>query len=130
MGKRVFVLDDEPDVIDLLRTILEGEGFEVETATEGHSALVRLLDAPPDLLLLDLMMPHLDGFELLKLIRQDPKGALIPVLIVSARTGHSDQIQSLQLGADAYICKPFSPRDLLQQVKALTGESEEGDSIE
>jgi DNA-binding response OmpR family regulator len=117
--KRVFVVDDERDVADLLRTILEVEGFEVEIDTDGRFALARILGDPPDLFILDLMMPELDGFELLKLLRLDPRGASIPVLIVSARTGHQDQIESLQLGANAYVCKPFSPRDLVRQVRQL-----------
>jgi len=117
--KRVFVVDDEPDVVELLQTILQAAGFEVEVATDGRSALARLLAKPADLLVLDLMMPDLDGFELLKLLRLDQRAAAMPVLIVSARTGQQDQIESLQLGANAYLCKPFSPRDLVRQVRAL-----------
>jgi DNA-binding response OmpR family regulator len=119
---RVFVVDDEPDVVELLQTVLEIEGYQVETATEGRSALARLLADPPDLLILDLMMPDLDGMELLKLLRLDPAGAGIPVLIVSARTGQHDQIATLQLGANAYICKPFSTKELVMQVRQLLGE--------
>ena len=106
---RVFVVDDEPDMVDLLATILKADGFEVDTDTDGRSALARLLAEPPDL----------DGMELLKLLRLDPKGSLVPVLVVSARTGHQDQLGTLQLGANAYICKPFSPRELVRQVRQL-----------
>jgi DNA-binding response OmpR family regulator len=116
---RIFVVDDEPDVIELLRTILEAEGFEVEATTDGRSALPRIVDRPPDLLLLDLMMPDMDGFELLKLVRQDPRGRDLRVLILSARTAPQDQLESLQLGANAYVFKPFSPRDLVRQVRSL-----------
>jgi len=116
---RIFVVDDEPDVVELLRTILDSEGFEVEATTDGRSALPRIVDRPPDLLLLDLMMPDMDGFELLKLVRQDPRGRDIRVLILSARTGPQDQLESLQLGANAYVFKPFSPRDLVRQVRSL-----------
>ncbi len=116
---RVFVVDDEPDVVELLRTILRSHGFEVEVDTDGRSALTRILADPPDLFILDLMMPDLDGFELLKLLRLDPRGARIPVLILSARSGHQEQLESLQLGANAYVCKPFSPRELLAQVREL-----------
>ncbi len=119
--KRIFVVDDEPDVVELLQTILQAAGFEVEVATDGRSALARLLAKPADLLVLDLMMPDLDGFELLKLLRLDPRAAAMPVLIVSARTGQQDQIESLQLGANAYLCKPFSPRDLVRQTRSLLG---------
>lgn len=124
--KRVFVVDDEPDVIDLLRTILEVEGFAVETSTDGRDALARVLQRPPHLLVLDLMMPGLDGLELLKLLRLDPRGAVVPVLVVSARSGHQHQLESLQRGASAYLCKPFSPRELRRQVRQLLGLEHDG----
>jgi DNA-binding response OmpR family regulator len=116
---RLFVVDDEPDMVDLLATILRADGFEVDTDTDGRSALARILNDPPDLVLLDLMMPDLDGMEILKLLRLDAKGASVPVLVVSARTSHQDQLGTLQLGANAYICKPFSPRELVRQVHQL-----------
>jgi len=124
--KRVFVVDDEPDVIDLLRTILEVEGFAVETSADGRDALARVLQRPPHLLVLDLMMPGLDGLELLKLLRLDPRGAAVPVLVVSARSGHQHQLESLQRGASAYLCKPFSPRELRRQVRQLLGLEHDG----
>jgi two-component system KDP operon response regulator KdpE len=125
---RVFVIDDEPDMVDLLATILRSDGFQVDTDTDGRSALARLLADPPDLVLLDLMMPDLDGMELLKLLRLDAKGASVPVLVVSARTGHQDQLGTLQLGANAYICKPFSPRELVRQVRQLLETAEDESS--
>lgn len=118
---RIFVVDDEPDVVDLLRTILEAEGFEVETATDGRTAVARLVAHPPELLILDLMMPEFDGFEVLRLFRQQPSGRGVPVLILSARTGHIDQVESLQQGATAYAFKPFSPKELVRQVRGLLG---------
>ncbi len=124
---RVFVVDDEPDMVDLLATILKSDGLEVETDTDGRSALARLLADPPDLVLLDLMMPDLDGMELLKLLRLDAHGAKVPVLVVSARSGHQDQLGTLQLGANAYICKPFSPRELVRQVRQLLDEASQGE---
>ena len=124
--KRVFVVDDEPDVIDLLRTLLEVEGFAVETSTDGRDALARVLQRPPHLLVLDLMMPGLDGLELLKLLRLDPRGAAVPVLVVSARSGNQHQFESLQRGASAYLCKPFSPRELRRQVRQLLGLEHDG----
>jgi DNA-binding response OmpR family regulator len=125
---RLFVVDDEPDMVDLLATILRADGFEVETDTDGRSALARILNDPPDLLLLDLMMPDLDGMEILKLLRLDTKGAGVPVLVVSARTSHKDQLGTLQLGANAYICKPFSPRELVRQVHQLLDAAQGGTS--
>ena len=119
---RIYVVDDEPDMVELLATVLKGEGYEVETYTDGRAALARVLEQPPELLLLDLMMPDLDGFELLKLLRLDSRGRDVVVLVVSARTGHRAQLETLQLGANAYIYKPFSPRELASQVRQLLAE--------
>jgi len=121
---RIYVVDDEPDMVELLATVLRGEGYEVETYTDGRAALARVLEEPPELLLLDLMMPDLDGFELLKLLRLDSRGRNVVVLVVSARTGHRAQLETLQLGANAYIYKPFSPRELAGQVRHLLAERE------
>ena len=121
MGNRIFILDDEPDVVGLLRIILDKEGFEVESETDARRGLARLLEQSPDLLLLDLMMPGVDGFEVLKLLRQDFLSPRLPILILSARTGTEDKIQSLQLGADGYICKPFSPKELIAEVRRVIG---------
>lgn len=126
VGKRVYILDDEPDVVDLLRTILVKEGYEIETETDARAGLARLLEWKPDLLLLDLMMPGVDGFEVLKIIRQDELGVHLPILILSARTGIEDQILSLQLRADSYLCKPFSPKGLLAEVRRLLEEPGKG----
>ena len=124
--KHIFVVDDEPDVVELLKTVLELEGFRVTTATEGRTALAQILADPPDVLVLDLMMPDMDGMELLKLLRLDPQGARLPVLIVSAKSGQQNQIGSLQLGANAYICKPFSNRELVAQIQQLVGLTSDG----
>lgn len=121
---RIYIVDDEPDMVELLATVLTGEGYEVETYTDGRAALARVLEEPPELLLLDLMMPDLDGFELLKLLRLDSRGKNVVVLVVSARTGHRAQLETLQLGANAYIYKPFSPRELASQVRQLLAERE------
>jgi len=121
---RIYVVDDEPDMVELLATVLKGEGYDVETYTDGRAALSRVLEEPPALLLLDLMMPDLDGFELLKLLRLDSRGKHVVVLVVSARTGHRAQLETLQLGANAYIYKPFSPRELVVQVRQLLAERE------
>ena len=126
---RIYVVDDEPDMVDLLATVLQGEGYDVETYTDGRAALARVLEDPPALLLLDLMMPDLDGFELLKLLRLDSRGKHVVVLVVSARTGHRAQLETLQLGANAYIYKPFSPRELVVQVRQLLAHRE-GDAGE
>jgi DNA-binding response OmpR family regulator len=116
-------------MVELLATVLRNEGFDVETYTDGRTALARVLEEPPDLLLLDLMMPDLDGFELLKLLRLDSRAKEVTVLVVSARTGHQAQLETLQLGANAYIYKPFSPRELVSQVRQLLGEPKGGAGV-
>ena len=116
---KILVVDDEPDVVELVRTILEAEGHDVVTTTEGKRALGVMLADPPDLLVLDLMMPELDGFQVLKLMRMDRRTAGVPVVILSARSQAQDQIGGLQLQASAYVCKPFSPKDLLAEVRNL-----------
>ena len=120
---RIYVVDDEPDMVELLATVLKGEGYDVETYTDGRAALARVLEDPPALLLLDLMMPDLDGFELLKLLRLDSRGKHVVVLVVSARTGHRAQLETLQLGANAYIYKPFSPRELPKWTRPICAPS-------
>ena len=116
---RVFVVDDEPDVADLVCTILTAHGFEVRMSTDGRSALSQILADPPDIAIIDLMMPDLDGFELLSLLRIDSRTADLPILILSARSTPGDQLRSLQLGANAYVCKPFSPNELVRQLRNL-----------
>lgn len=118
---KILVVDDEPDVVELVRTILEAEGHDVVATTEGKRALGLMLADPPDLLVLDLMMPELDGFQVLKLMRMDKRTAGVPVVILSARSQAQDQIGGLQLQASAYVCKPFSPKDLLAEVRDLLG---------
>ena len=116
---RILVVDDEVDVANLVRTTLEAENHSVDVATSGREALERMLSDPPDLLVLDLMMPEIDGMELLRLIRMEGRTSSTPVLILSARTETRDQIGGLQLDADAYVCKPFSPKELLAEVRDL-----------
>lgn len=123
---RIYVVDDEPDVADLLRTILAAEGLDVRMATDGRTALSEIIADPPDLAVIDLMMPDLDGFELLRLLKVHPVTHDMPVLILSARTAPVDQLETLQLGASAYVCKPFSPRELMRQIHQLLAAGVEG----
>lgn len=116
---RIYVVDDEPDMAGLLAAILESEGHRVESYTDGRAALSRVLEEPPDLLLLDLIMPDLDGIELLKLLRLDARGKSVQVLIVSARSEREVQAETTRLGASAHIFKPFSPREVIVQVRQL-----------
>ena len=118
MKKRVLVVDDERDIVDLLRYNLEREGYEVIAAGNGQQALEKA-SAKPDLILLDLMMPVLDGLETCKRLKGNPATASIPVVILTARSGEVDEILGLELGADDYIQKPISPRKLVARVKAV-----------
>jgi two-component system KDP operon response regulator KdpE len=112
----VLVVDDEPRIIDFIRMNLEFEGFRVVDAANGHEALQRLKENLPDLVLLDVMMPKLDGFETLKQVREVSN---VPVIMQTVRQEEGDRIRGLDLGADDYITKPFSPRELLSRIKAL-----------
>ena len=119
MNKTILIVDDEQDIRDLIAYNLTKEGFSVETAANGKEALEKLAQAPADLIILDIMMPEMDGFEACRAIRANPKTANIPVLFLTARAGEVDQIVSLELGADDYVQKPVSPRVLVARVKSL-----------
>ncbi len=118
MKKRVLVVDDERDIVDLLRYNLAREGYEVLAAFDGREALEKAAEKP-DLILLDLMMPVMDGVETCKRLKADPATAHIPVVFLTARSGEVDEILGLELGADDYIQKPISPRRLVARVRAL-----------
>ncbi len=112
----LLVIDDDPDLAALLAEYLGGRGFTVETAGDGKAGLERLRGAGIDLVILDVMMPGLDGFEVLREIRRD---AAIPVIMLTARGEDLDRIVGLELGADDYLSKPFNPRELLARVKSV-----------
>ena len=114
---RVLVVDDEPDVLDLVTYNLGQAGFKTETAADGAEALRKARATSPDLIILDLMLPELDGLEVCKLLRGDPKTSAIPIIMLTARAGEMDRIIGLELGATDYVSKPFSPRELVLRVK-------------
>jgi len=119
--RRVLVVDDEPRLIHFIRLNLEHDGFEVVEATSGTQALGLLRDRLPDLILLDVMMPELDGFETLQLIREI---STVPVIMLTAKGEEEDRVRGLELGADDYISKPFSPREMVSRVKAVLRRTE------
>src|ERR1035437_2666409 len=119
MNKTILVVDDELDIRDLISYNLTREGFAVESAANGKEALAKLEKTPAALVILDIMMPEMDGFETCRAIRANPKTASIPVLFLTARAAEIDQIVSLELGADDYVQKPVSPRVLVARVKSL-----------
>ena len=119
--RRILVVDDEPRMIRFIRLNLEHDGFDVSEAATGAAALTQLRDRHPDLVLLDVMMPELDGFETLRLVREISS---IPVIMLTAKGEEDDRVRGLELGADDYITKPFSPRELVSRVRAVLRRTE------
>ena len=119
MPARVLVVEDEPDIAEVVRYNLAKVGFEVELEASGDQALEAIRRRPPDLLVLDLMLPGLDGLELTRLLKRQPATAAIPIVMLTARGEEVDRVVGLELGADDYLTKPFSPRELVLRIKAL-----------
>jgi two-component system phosphate regulon response regulator PhoB len=117
MKSKILVVDDEPDVLDLVTYNLGQAGFQTMTAADGAEALRKARSTSPDLILLDLMLPELDGLEVCKLLRRDTKTSTIPIIMLTARASEMDRIVGLELGAVDYVPKPFSPRELVLRVK-------------
>lgn len=116
---RILVVEDDPDIADLIGRYLGKAGFSVELTASGSDALKRLTERPPDLVVLDLMLPHVDGLEVCRAARADPRTAAVPIIMVTARAEESERIVGLELGADDYLSKPFSPNELVARVRAL-----------
>ncbi len=117
--RTVLVIDDEEDLVELVRYNLEKEGFVVRSARDGESGLASAAADPPDLILVDLMMPGIDGLEVCRQLRADSRTAPVPVIMLTAKSGESDRVVGLELGADDYVTKPFSPRELAARIKAV-----------
>ena len=116
---KILVIDDEPDAVELVEFNLKQAGFEVITAADGAEALRQGRSHLPDLVVLDLMLPEIDGLEVCKLLRHDPTTAAIPIVMVTAKAAEVDRILGLELGADDYVTKPFSPRELVLRIKKI-----------
>jgi len=119
MSKKILVVDDEDDILHFLELVLREKGYDVATASGGHEALTKAQLEQPNLILLDIMMPQMDGWEVLKLLRVDEETADIPVAMLSARTEAKDRVQGLQEGAIDYICKPFALQELLGKIETI-----------
>lgn len=119
MAKRVLVVDDEPNIVMSLEFLMRRAGFEVAVARNGREALEALEGSPPDLLLLDVMMPEFDGYEVCERIRARPEWSGTKIVMLTARGREVERERGLSLGADAYVTKPFSTRDLVEQVKRM-----------
>ncbi|HEV3455567.1 MAG TPA: response regulator [Thermoanaerobaculia bacterium] len=120
MGReKILVIEDEPDIAEVLQYNLEKEGFDVETARRGDTGFDAVRRDNPDLILLDLMLPGIDGLELTRMLKRDPLTSRLPIVMLTARGEEVDRIVGLELGADDYISKPFSPREVVLRVKAV-----------
>ena len=117
--KRILIIEDDRDIAELVRRYLEKAGFAVEVNGSGREGLATLTARPPDLLVLDLMLPHLSGVEICRAARATPTTALIPIIMLTARAEEAERIAGLEIGADDYMAKPFSPNELVARVRAL-----------
>jgi DNA-binding response OmpR family regulator len=115
-GQRILIVDDEPRILEVVATYLRRDGYQVETAVDGETARRGLTEFKPDLVVLDLMLPAVSGFEVLNDIRRDGD---VPVILLTARAEESDRVAGLELGADDYVVKPFSPRELVARVRTI-----------
>ncbi len=116
MGKTVLIVEDEQSIVDILSYILTKEGYDTLEALDGPTGLQLALEQNPDLVLLDLMLPKMDGFEVCERIRA--AGSMVPIVMLTAREEEDDKVRGLELGADDYIIKPFKNRELVARVKA------------
>jgi two-component system alkaline phosphatase synthesis response regulator PhoP len=122
--KKVLIVEDETDLVKLLKYNLEREGFRVSYATDGAIALAEARRDPPDVVILDLMLPGIDGLEVCRQLRRNDRFARTPILILSARSEEADRVVGLELGADDYVTKPFSTREVIARVRALLRRNE------
>jgi DNA-binding response OmpR family regulator len=116
---RVLVIDDDPVILELLRVNFEIENFEVVTASDGREGLEKARTVKPDVVLSDIMMPRIDGLELVSMLREDPRTRALPVILLSAKAQNAEVQQGLDLGADDYVTKPFDPLELIDRVNAV-----------
>ena len=122
MAKRVLIADDEPNIVASLEFLMEQSGFEVKVAGDGRQALDLIASFAPDLVLLDVMMPQKNGYEVCQQVKSDPASRRIKVILLSAKGRDIEVTKGLELGADAYVTKPFSTRDLVAKVREMLGE--------
>lgn len=119
MNAQILVVDDEPDISALVAYHLARAAYMVRTASDGHEALRAVEVQPPDLILLDLMLPGIPGLDVLKELRRRPETSGVPIILLTARREETDRIEGLELGADDYVSKPFSPQELVLRVRAV-----------
>ena len=120
MGKRVLIAEDEPHLVESLTFILSREGHEIATALDGEAALQSIWSEPPDLVILDVMLPKINGFEILKKVRADDRLKSLPVIVLTAKGQRQDRETADEIGADLFLAKPFSNKVVVAAVKDLT----------
>lgn len=130
MEAKILIVEDERDIVELLRYNLREADFKVDAVRNGADALQRAVDNPPDLILLDLMLPEVDGLIVCRLLKNDPRTKKIPVVMLTAKTEESDRVTGLELGADDYITKPFSPREVVLRINAVLRRLKAGNEAE
>ncbi|MBP5986939.1 MAG: response regulator [Azonexus sp.] len=121
MPKKILIVDDEPNIVISLEFLMKKEGFEVAVANDGEDALTRVGSFNPDLVLLDVMMPKKSGFEVCEALRADPARAALKIVMLTAKGRDTEVAKGLAIGADAYMTKPFSTKELLVMVKSMLG---------
>ena len=126
MPTLILIVEDDPDIAELVARYLEKAGYSTERAATGRDALIAIGVKAPDLLVLDLMLPHVDGLEVCRAVRASDKTAAIPIIMLTARAEESERIVGLELGADDYLAKPFSPNELVARVRALLRRAQRG----
>ena len=126
MASRILIVEDDPDIAALVERYLHKAGFATELAASGREALQTIVAKPPDLVVLDLMLPHVDGLEVCRLVRATEATAAVPIIMLTARAEESERIVGLELGADDYLAKPFSPNELVARVRALLRRAHRG----
>ncbi|KGG79752.1 response regulator transcription factor [Caloranaerobacter azorensis] len=123
--KKILIVDDEEHIIELIRFNLETNGYQVITANDGNEALKKIREEKPNLVILDLMLPSIDGIEICKILRKDEETEKLPIIMLTAKSEEIDMILGLEIGADDYITKPFSVRELLARIKAVLRRTQE-----
>lgn len=121
MGKRVLLIEDEPNIIEAISFILSRDGWTVHVHSDGATAVARVRALPPDVLILDAMLPGMSGFDILRALRADAATAGLPVMMLTARSQPRDRDRAMELGASRYMTKPFSNAEVLAQVRTLAG---------
>ncbi len=122
MPKKVLIADDEPNIVMSLEFLMQRAGYQVQVASNGEDALRFATELPPDLMLLDVMLPKMSGFEVCQKVRENPSCGEVKIIMLTAKGRDTEMAKGLALGADAYVTKPFSTKDLLAQVKQILGD--------